>query len=188
MKKTILLSGILFISAFSNAQTSTSQNSTVEKSVTGAQIGLFGLDIYNEAKLTDKIALRSEASLFPAIWGGDMYAKTGFAFYPALTIQPKYYYNIAKRAENGKNTKNNSSNYFGLQVRYIPDWFVISNDNNLSLTNQLNFIPTFGIRRNFAENFNYEFKAGFGYGTTFGYDKNVSGGVLDLSFKIGYDF
>ena len=65
MKKTILLSGILFISAFSNAQTSTSQNSTVEKSVTGAQIGLFGLDIYNEAKLADKIALRSEASLFP---------------------------------------------------------------------------------------------------------------------------
>ena len=104
MKKTILLSGILFISAFSNAQTSTSQNSTVEKSVTGAQIGLFGLDIYNEAKLADKIVLRSETSLFPAIWGGDMYAKTGFAFYPALTIQPKYYYNIAKRAENGKNT------------------------------------------------------------------------------------
>lgn len=188
MKKTILLSAILLTTAFSNAQTSTSHTATVEKSVTGAQIGLFGLDIYNEAKLTDKIALRSEASLFPAIWGGDMYAKTGFAFYPALTLQPKYYYNIAKRAENGKNTKNNSANYFGLQVRYIPNWFVISNDKNLSLTNQLNFIPTFGIRRNFAENFNYEFKTGFGYGTTIGYDKNVSGAVLDLSIKIGYDF
>lgn len=183
MKKTILLLGMLSISALSNAQIT-----TVEKSITGAQIGLFGLDVYNEAKFADKVALRSEASLFPAIWGGDMYAKTGFAFYPAISLQPKYYYNIAKRAENGKNTKNNSANYLGLQVRYIPNWFVISNDKNLSLTNQINFIPTFGIRRNFAENFNYEFKAGFGYGTTIGNDKNLSGGILDLSIKIGYDF
>lgn len=188
MKKTILFFGILMISNLSNAQTSKNQNSTVEKSVTGAQIGLFGLDLYNEAKLADKVALRTELSLFPAIWGGDMYAKTGFAFYPAITLQPKFYYNIAKRAEEGKNTKNNSANYFGLQVRYIPNWFVISNEKNLNLSNQLNFIPTFGIRRNFSENFNYEFKAGYGYGTTFGYDNNTSGGVLDLSIKIGYDF
>lgn len=183
MRKQIYLFAFSLFSILGNAQ-----NSNVEKNITGIQIGLFGLDVYNETKIAEKTTLRAEASLFPAIWGGDMYAKTGFAFYPALTIQPKYYYNISKRAENGKNTKNNSANYFGLQVRYIPDWFVISNTKNLSLSNQINIIPTYGFRRNFAENFNYEFKAGLGYGTTFGNDFNSSGAVIDLSIKVGYDF
>ena len=183
MKIKFLLIGLVAISFCSKAQ-----NSTVEKNITGAQIGLFGLDFYNETRLADKIALRAEASLFPAIWGGDLYGKTGFAFYPALTLQPKFYYNIGRRAEKGKNTKNNGANYLGLQVRYIPNWFVISNTENVSLSNQINFIPTFGIRRNFSENFNYEFKAGLGYGTTFGEKFNNSGAVLDLSIKVGYDF
>jgi hypothetical protein len=183
MKKKIYLFTFSIFSILGNTQ-----NSNVEKNITGIQIGLFGLDFYNETKIAKKITLRAEASLFPAIWGGDMYAKTGFAFYPALTLQPKYYYNISKRAENGKNTKNNSANYFGLQVRYIPDWFVISNTKNLRLSNQINIIPTYGFRRNFAENFNYEFKAGLGYGTTFGNDFNSSGAVIDLSIKVGYDF
>lgn len=183
MKKQIYLLAFSLFSLLGNAQ-----NSNVEKNMTGIQIGLFGIDFYNEIKIADKTTLRAEASLFPAIWGGDMYAKTGFAFYPALTVQPKYYYNISERAENGKNIKNNSANYFGLQVRYIPNWFVISNSKNLSLSNQINIIPTYGFRRNFADNFNYEFKAGLGYGRTFGNDFNSSGAVLDLSIKIGYDF
>lgn len=183
MKKQIYLMVFALVSLAGKAQ-----NTGVEKNVAGIQVGLFGADLYNETKLSEKISLRAEASLFPAIWGGDIYAKTGFAFYPALTLQPKFYYNIGKRSENGKNIKNNSANYFGLQVRYVPDWFVISNEKNLSLSNQINFIPTYGFRRNFAEKFNYEFKAGIGYGTTIGYDRNFSQAVIDLSIKVGYDF
>ena len=183
MHKKLLFISISLITIYGKAQ-----NSGVEKNITGVQLGIFGLDLYNETKLANKTTLRAEASLFPAIWGGGLYAETGFAFYPALTVQPKYYYNIEQRAEKGKNIKNNAGNYFGLQVRYIPNWFVISNTKNLSLSNQINFIPTYGLRRNFAENFNYEVKAGFGYGRTFGNNFNESGAVLDLSIKVGYDF
>lgn len=183
-----MIKKLMAIAFISLAFLGKAQNNNVEKNITGAQIGLFGVDIYDEFKIADKMTLRAEASLFPAIWGGDMYAKTGFAFYPALTIQPKYYYNIKKRAENGKNSKNNSANYFGLQVRFIPDWFMISNESNLRLSNQINIIPTYGFRRNFAEHFNYEFKVGIGYGTTFGNSTNDAGTILDLSFKVGYDF
>lgn len=183
MKKQIYLLSFALLSSYGKAQ-----NTDVEKNITGAQIGLFGLDLYNETKIANRTTLRVEASLFPAIWGGDLYGKTGFAFYPSLTLHPKYYYNISKRAENGKNTKNNSSNYIGLQVRYVPDWFVISNAKNVSLTNQINFIPTYGFKRNFAGNFNYEFKAGLGIGTAFTNNNSISEAVLDLSFKIGYDF
>ena len=48
-------------------------------------------------------------------------------------------------------------------------------------------IPTWGLRRNFAQKFNYEFKAGLGIGKILqkGYDTQI---VPELSFKIGYDF
>ncbi|AZB32172.1 MULTISPECIES: hypothetical protein [Chryseobacterium] len=183
MKKQLYLISFALLSIYGMAQ-----DNNVEKNITGAQIGLFGLDFYNETKIANRTTLRLEASLFPAIWGGDLYGKTGFAFYPSFTLQPKYYYNISKRAENGRNTKNNSANYVGLQIRYIPDWFVISNANNVSLSNQVNVIPTYGFRRNFANNFNYEFRAGLGIGTAFTTNNNVTEAVFDLSFKIGYDF
>lgn len=94
MKKLFLTLGLLSIANVVSAQTE--PQPLLEKSVSGAQIGLFGLDLYNESRLADKVALRGELSLFPAIWGGDMYPKTGFAFYPGITLQPKYYYNIEK--------------------------------------------------------------------------------------------
>ena len=103
MRRQIYLAALFALPFFGNAQ-----EVNVEKNITGAQVGLFGLDLYNETKIANKTTLRVEASLFPAIWGGDLYAKTGFAFYPSITLQPKYYYNISKRAEEGKNTNNNS--------------------------------------------------------------------------------
>ena len=168
--------------------TADAQNRTVEKSFYGVQIGFLGLDFYNEARLTDKIALRSEISFYSHIWGGDMYSEKGFVIFPLLAIQPKFYYNINKLAEKNRNTKNNSANYFGLKVRFAPDLFVISNDENVHIYNQIHFIPTYGIRRNFGNKFNYEFNIGLGYGTTIGYTYNSKSAILDLGFKIGYDF
>ena len=168
--------------------TAEAQNRTVEKSIFGVQIGFFGLDFYNEARLTDKLALRSEISLYSEVWGGDMYSETGFMIFPILSIQPKFYYNIERRAEKGRNTKNNSANYFGLKIKFAPDLFVISNNDNMFIYNQIHFVPNFGIRRNFGEKFNYEFNIGLGYGTTIGYTYNARGLVFDLGFKIGYDF
>ena len=182
MKKYFFILSLLIISSICKAQ-----NSQINKSVTGLQIGLFGVDFYNESRLSNELALRSELSLFPAVWGEDLYTKIGVAFYPAITLQPKYYYNLSSRIEKGRNTKNNSANYLAVQFRYIPNWFVISNK-DVEIRNQIHVIPTFGIRRNFAENFNYEFKAGLGYGTTFGYDQNQSGAVIDLTLKLGFDF
>ncbi len=164
-----------------------SQN--VEKSVTGVQFGLFGLELYNESRIGEKLALRSQLALNPiAFWGGDFYRKSGYAIAPSISLQPKYYYNINKRSAKGKNIKNNGANYISIQTLYFPKWFAISNYDNVTVANQIYFIPTFGIRRNFGGNFNYEFKVGYGYGFSFGEKINSSGGVPNLGFKIGYDF
>lgn len=185
MKKSFIIFTLILLSNFSNAQTT---NSNIEKSVTGIQAGFLGVDLYNESKIAENFVLRSEINLYAGIWGGSMYEKTGFILYPSLNLQPKFYYNIDKRAKKRKNIKNNGANYISLQTRYTPNWFAISNYDNINLSNQISFVPTFGIRRNFGGNFNYEFKVGYGYGFSFGEKKNTSGGYFDLGFKVGYDF
>ena len=163
------------------------EKASVEKSVIGIQIGLFGAELYNEAKLSDAFSLRSQLALYPSIWGGDFYNKTGFALAPAISVAPKYYYNLQKRKEKGKNIRNNAANYVAAQIEYVPNWFVISNVENIEVNPSISFIPYYGFRRNFANNFNYEFKAGVGIGMILkkGYDLQVP---VELSFKLGYDF
>lgn len=172
---------ILGVSLFSQ------EKASLEKSLTGAQIGLFGVEIYNEARLSEKFALRSQVALYPSIWGGDLYNKTGFALAPAISLAPKYYYNLRKRSDAVKNISKNSGNYFAASLEYVPNWFVISNVKGIEVNEMISLVPTWGLRRNFAQNFNYEFKAGLGIGKILqkGYDTQI---VPELSFKIGYDF
>ena len=182
MKKIILMTTL-----FLGIQVFSQEKASVEKSVTGIQIGFFGAEFYNEARLSEKFSLRSQLELYPSIWGGDTYSKTGFALTPAISVTPKFYYNLQKRKDLGKNISNNSGNYVALKVEYIPDWFVISNTKDIHVSETISIVPTWGLRRNFAKNFNYEFKAGLGVGKILkkGYSTQV---IPDLSFKIGYDF
>lgn len=179
MKKVLFIIGVILITNFSYAQ-----NSGVEKSITGLQIGILGTSIYNEYKLTNRIALRSDVGLILGFSLGSRSPKS-YNLVPYIGVQPKYYFNIKERGEKEKNIKNNSANYFSLQLDYLPNLFIISNKKNQSIENQIHMIPTFGIRRNFAENFNYEFKVGFGI--AYSLDNETTSGMPNLSFKVGYD-
>ncbi len=179
---------LLFIlSLIMGFQSFSQENASLKKSLIGIQIGLFGAEFYNEARLSEKFSFRSQMELYPSIWGGDMYSKTGFALTPAFSLTPKFYYNLQKRKDLGRNTSNNSGNYVSLKVEYIPDWFVISNTKDIHVSETISIVPTWGLRRNFAKSFNYEFKAGLGIGKILkkGYTTQV---IPDISFKIGYDF
>lgn len=183
MKKKFLFIGtFLSLSLFSQEK-----EVSVEKTVTGLQIGFFGANVYNESRLSENIALRSEISLYPSIWGGDLYTNTGFALAPAISISPKWYYNLQKRTEKNRNIKNNSGNYISARLEYIPDWFVISNTKDIHVNPTFAFIPNWGLRRNFATNFNYELRLGLGIGKILkkGYDMQV---IPEISFKVGYNF
>lgn len=182
MKKTLTIAIVTFALSLS-AQ----EKASVEKSVTGIQIGFFGAEFYNEARLADKWSLRNGVALYPSIWGGDLYNKTGFALAPAISVTPKYYYNLQKRSNAGKNISHNSGNYISASLEYVPNWFVISNVKGIEVNEMISFVPTWGLRRNFAKNFNYEFKAGLGIGKILqkGYATQA---VPELSFKVGYDF
>ncbi|MFJ1441495.1 hypothetical protein ACILFQ_06250 [Capnocytophaga canimorsus] len=181
----------LFISVFAllGFAVAQAQNASVEKDIIGVQIGIFETNIYNEHRLSDVVALRSQVSLYGGFRMGAAYDKAAFWFTPAISLEPKWYYGLNRRIKKEKNISNNSGNYLSLRTEFSPDWFIITNDN--SLTNDYNsiaVIPTFGIRRSFSRNFNYEFNVGYGYAQTLGKKPNTTGGTFWLSFKIGYDF
>jgi hypothetical protein len=182
MKKLTILTALL-ICGYSYSQ----DTATLNKFVTGVQIGFIGADIYNEARISDNISLRTQISLNPSIWGGDAYSETGFALAPSISVAPKFYYNFEKRAGKGYNTKNNAANYFSVKLEYMPDWFVISNAKNIHVNEMVSLVPNWGLRRNFASNFNYELRLGLGIGKILkeGYDLQA---IPDISFKVGYDF
>lgn len=168
------------------------QTASVEKSIYGIQTGFLGVWAHNELKLSDKTVLRSELGFDSGIWGGDFYDKTGFLLTPVISLEPRLYYNLNKRESKSKRIDGNSGNFVSIKTSYHPDWFVISNYKNLRIISDISIIPTWGIRRNLGNHFNYETGLGVGYRYIFakqaGYLKNKSEAALNLHLRIGYRF
>lgn len=187
MKRVVLTLVILGLSFIAK-----SQNSSVEKSTYGIQTDVLGIWLHNEIKLSKQIALRNELGLNATIFGGTFYDKTGFIMTPVITVEPRWYYNLKKRASKSKNIAGNSGNFVSLKTSFNPDWFVISNYDNLKTVNHISIIPTWGIKRNFGKHFTYETGFGIGYRYYFaksaGYRTNVGNAVTNLHLRIGYRF
>ena len=169
-----------------------SQNTSVEKSTYGIQTGVLGIWAHREVKLSNQIALRAEVGMDAGFWGGSFYPKTGYLMTPVIILEPRWYYNLNKRISKSKNISGNSGNFLTLQTNYHPNWFVVSNYNNIEIANQISIIPTWGIKRNIGNHFTYETGIGIGYRYIFaksvGYTENESEAALNLHLRIGYRF
>ncbi len=169
-----------------------SQNASVEQSTYGIQTGFLGIWAHNEAKLSNSIALRSEIGFDSGIWGGDFYDGTGFLMAPVITLEPRLYYNLNKRVSKSRRIDGNSGDFISLKTSYHPDWFVISNEDNINIISDISIIPTWGIRRNIGKHFNYEIGVGIGYRYIFakqaGFLENESEVASNLQLRIGYRF
>ena len=169
-----------------------SQNASVEQSTYGIQTGFLGIWAHNETKLSNSITLRSEIGFDSGIWGGDFYDGTGFLLTPVITAEPRWYYNLKKREKKSRRIDGNSGNFVSLKTSYHPDWFVISNTDNVSVISDISIIPTWGIRRNIGKHLNYEAGIGIGYRYVFakqaGFLENESEAAVNLHLRIGYRF
>ncbi len=165
------------------------QTASVEKSTYGIQTGLLGVWVHNESKLSNQIALRSEIGLDSGIFGGSFYDNTGFLLTPVITIEPRWYYNLNKRVAKDRRIDGNSGNFVSIKTSYNPDWFVISNYDNLRVINQISITPTWAIRRNIGNHFTYETGIGLGYRYYFAENiKNKGEANLNLHLRLGYRF
>ncbi|MBU2950371.1 hypothetical protein KO493_06655 [Tamlana agarivorans] len=171
---------------------SKSQNASVEKSTYGIQTGFLGIWAHNEAKLTNRIALRTELGLDAGISVSSYNDSTKFLLAPVITLEPRWYYNLNKRIKKSRRIDGNSGNFISLKTSFHPDWFVITNHDNAHVIPNLAIIPTWGIRRNLGNHFNYETGIGLGYSHNFNNDTyymvNKGEAILNLHLRIGYRF
>ena len=173
VKKIVFASLLIFSSLVGFTQTT--QEASVEKSVFGVQIGVLSIWAHNELKLLDQVALRSEI----AVSGPNT-----SSIAPLLALEPRWYYNLNKRVDKGKRIDGNSGNYVSLRASYHFYNTSQIEENNLSRTL---LVPTWGIRRNIGNHFNYE--AGGGIGLGFDYDNGRKIGFTSyINLKIGYRF
>jgi hypothetical protein len=177
---------IYVITAILVCHISRSQNVGVEKSVYSIQTGVLGFWVNNESRLSNEISLKSEIGMI-AGFKGCSDCNTQYALTPELTLEPRWYYNIENRNTKGKVIKNNSANFLALGVHFYPDWFIISNNPNSYVSNQVTIIPKWGIKRTISNsNFNYEL--GMGIGQRYYFDSSQWETAADLLIRIGYTF
>ncbi|MBW1295686.1 hypothetical protein [Aquimarina litoralis] len=184
MKKVIFSSILIMISYLTFAQDA--KDVSVEKSIFGIQVGVVGAWIHNELKLTDQIALRSEIGIsIEGLWTEDNGNGVGSGTsLPVLSLEPRWYYNVHRRASKGKRIDGNSANYLSLRGSYY------NYDGSEAKRDRLNhpvLAAIWGIRRNIGKHFNYE--TGIGPALGFGNDNGRKIGLTPyVSFKIGYRF
>lgn len=168
--------------------TNIAQEASVENSTCGIQVGISPLSIYNELKMTNTLALRTELAF------GFSYSLTQWTVMPVLIVEPRYYYNLKKRLEKGKRIDGNSGNRISVLMGYEPG--VVLSSNNKKTYPSFNVMPSWGIRRNIGQHFNYEVGLGLGYGWTFSeypigdaiVRPNTHGVVYGIRLGIGYQF
>ncbi len=183
-KITVVFSLFLVIS------TANAQYASVEKSTFGIQTGLLGIWGHNESKLSNSIALRTELGFDAGFWLNDLYDVNGFIMAPVITAEPRWYYNLNKRKNKSRRIDGNSGNFLSLKTSYHPDWFVISNIDNVSVRSDISIIPTWGIRRHIGNHFTYETGLGIGYQHFFS-NQTISGDsqlTINLHLRLGYRF
>lgn len=171
----------------------TAQNVSVEKSIWSIQTGFLGIWLNNELKLSESIALRSEFGLDLDVFDTDFGNASNYFLTPVITLEPRWYYNFKKRVKKNKRTDGNSSNFIALKTSYHPDWFVISQYENISIVSDISFVPTWGIRRNIGKHFGYETGVGLGYRYIFyanqtDYGENEGELWFNLHLRIGYNY
>jgi len=179
---TLIFCGLTFITK--------SQNTSVEKSIFGIQTGVLGVWAYNETKLSNTIALRTEIGFDFGIWETTYY-DSPFLLTPVIVVEPRFYYNLKKRSKNSKRIDGNSGNFIALKTSYHPEWALFNSD-DAPVVSDFSIIPTWGIRRNLGKHFNYEAGLGAGFSYTFakraGYLENKSEMELNMHLRIGYRF
>lgn len=188
MKKVLITLTLCGLTLFAK-----SQNTSVEKSTFGIQTGVLGIWVYNEIRLSNSIALRTELGSDFGIWETTFYDDYDSPFIqtPVVVLEPRFYYNLKRRQEKSKRIDGNSGDFIAIKTSFHPE-FALFNRDNAPVVTDFSIIPTWGIRRNLGKHFNYEAGLGAGYTHTFakraGYAENKSGLELNMHLRIGYRF
>ncbi len=97
----------------------------------------------------------------------EKFNKTSVGFFPKVETQYKYYYNLKKRHNKGKNTQNNSANFIAMLGIFHDEKNIIGQDDRVS--DVILIGPAWGIQRSYKGGLSLLVEIGFGY--DFGYEE-----------------
>lgn len=190
MKNILLLS--LLISAVFTTNAQQIQDASVENSSLSIQTGFLGIWVNNENRLSNSIALRTELGFDAGAFGDNFSSGTFFVLVPAITIEPRWYYNLNKRVSKSKRIDGNSGNFISIKTTYHPDLVIGDIPDYTNFLSDVSIVPTWGIRRHIGKHINYETGIGLGYAHIIKesnvYIKDTNLIALNLNLRIGYTF
>lgn len=201
MIKTAITLSFFFLVLQSSAQSQENEVVSVEKSIYGFQTGFLGAWLYNESRLSDEFALRSQVGFDFRIGGVREFESFGpnedFYGILHLSLEPRWYYNLEKRAKKGKTVDRNSGNFIALLASTNLESVSFTTNNRIESLDQIRFVPKWGIRRSLGNHISYE--AGFGFGYAFFLNNTERTGffpfrderngdfTVDIHLRIGFD-
>ncbi|PRX45265.1 DUF3575 domain-containing protein [Salegentibacter salegens] len=175
MKKLLLLSFCLFTFSSINAQ----DQASVEDGLLSINILTPGLEY--EYGLTNSTTLDLRAgSAFG--YRDNSYFGEDFGIYPTFNVQYRYYYNLEKRLNKGKNIKNNSANYIALSGS-VQSGKPIIGDLEYSEGYFGTVGPVWGLQRYYGSGFKLDLNLGAGYGFNESGDSFLS---LLIGIRLGW--
>jgi len=149
MKKTFLIIAFYIITISANAQAKTVSNHSLTIYTIGASYSY-------EQTLGGKMTIIAHADLLMShmVW-----TPSGFeyAIQPGLGLESRFYYNIGKRHNSGKNISYNSANYLSLECMYLFEPMV---SQRVIFPYKFHISPNWGIRRVYNDRWLLEFNPG----------------------------
>lgn len=120
MKKNSFICFVLSLCLVQFVQAQSSiEKQGVEHALYGVQTGLLGVWVFNEARLSNSLALRTEIGLeagmlfYASNLIGDVGTVTDFS--PSISLEPRWYYNLDERFKEGRPTKKQQRKLLGIQ-------------------------------------------------------------------------
>ena len=130
------------------------------------KLTFFGPGISYEKRIGKFQTLTAQAVLSPEIYIGYSSALGNMSridVYPALELQYKYYYNVAKRITKEKRTEMNSANYLSAltEIYFYKDPISANRDEDIRSSKVIGM--AWGLQRNYQSRFSLDMGFGLGY-------------------------
>ena len=130
--------------------------------ITSLKTGLVGASVGHEFPLSKYSVLNAEFGLLNGsiqYSSGNDYPSTWSLSLPiGLELEPRIYYNLAKRIRKSKMVTLNSANFVSIAALYSSKAYL----GNLSQDPFIALVPQWGIRRNLGKKFYFESSVGIG--------------------------
>lgn len=119
------------------------------------------LGLSYEKKISQNISIYSMLGFVYYGKGATTYITIGsseyYAITPQITVQPRFYHNLGKRASSDKNISYNSANYVGFSTRFFHQSFFLSNSDRFSRGPAvLDLMLSYGLQRSFFNRMNFD--------------------------------